>query len=202
MSSSVIFNRLLKSPQLGLIYFFFNHSDRQQTAENVVRVLLRQLLCQLDTIPHQVQDEYARYKQDQHRRMPDRETYTLLLKHSIVGFFEANHNRVFILVDAYDELLSAKEERLEQAVEERAGICSCLSSLTDTGNVKILVTTRPQYGKELQHAFPKSKAVNLHGDFTDMEAYLRERLRRIYLHPSLKDHITDKLLQANEQDKW
>jgi hypothetical protein len=201
MSSSVIFNRLLKTPQLGVIYFFFNHSDRQQTAENVVRVLLRQLLHQLDTIPQKVFDEYARYKQDP-RMMPNRETYTLLLKYSITELLECNYNQVFVLIDAYDELLSVKEVQLEQAAKERAGICFSLSSLTERGNVKILVTTRPQYSIELQNAFPKSRVVDLHGDITDMEMYLRGRLQRINLSDSLKDHIKDKLLQANEQDKW
>jgi hypothetical protein len=64
--------------------------------------------------------------------------YESLLKCSIDEFFKANNNRVFILVDAYDELLSRKEVKREEASRERVAVRSCLSALTETGHAKVI----------------------------------------------------------------
>jgi hypothetical protein len=198
--SSVIFNRLLKTPEDGLLYFFFNHSDREQSAEHVTRVLLRQLLSQLDAVPEDVLLEYSHYKK--HLQMPPRETFERLLKLSLESFIKSTSSRVFILVDAYDELLSSSEERGDKAALERAAVCTCLSQLGEIHNVKMLITTRPQYCGELQTALPNSKMAAIHGDRNDMELYLQTRLMPLRLPDSLKAIILDKLVKANEDEKW
>jgi len=140
---------------------------------------------------------------DPHKREPDREQYTDLLKCCIEEFFKAKENRVFILADAYDEFLSTKEEiRLETAMAEREDVRSSLSLLGETGRAKILITTRHHLCQELQNTFPTSKVTEVHGDEKDMRFYLENRLRRL---PSLKvmeDEIIEKLMKANEKDKW
>lgn len=195
---------MLQTPQLGIIYFFFNHAEHEQTAENVIRVLLRRLLDQLGRIPDEVQKEYSRYQSDPHNQMPDQTTYGRLLKRSVADFSRLNGNRVFILMDAYDEFLSGKEEKVERATEERTALRECLSSLLiETDYAKLLITTRPQYLKELQDTFPKSNIANIHGDEKDMRTYISSRLKRFPgLTDALKKCIMDKLLQANEQGKW
>ena len=199
---SVIFNRLLKTPELGILYFFFNHSDREQTAENVIRVLLRQLLDQLGKIPNDVRNEYSRYKNDPHKIMPDRDKYANMLKGSIEEFFKAKQNRIFILVDAYDELLSSKEERLEKVAAERVAVRSCLAKLTETENAKVLITTRSQHREELKQSFVESNIVHIHGDLKDMTIYLENRMEPLNLQDAMKVEIIETLLKKNEEEKW
>jgi len=134
--------------------------------------------------------------------MPDRDKYTNMLKCSIEEFFNTKKERVSILVDAYDELLSTKDEKLENAAVERAAVRSCLSSLTIPDHVKILIRTRPQYCKELQATFSKSKVVNIQGDDKDMKTYLESRLDPLSLGGALKKKIQNMLLEANKEEKW
>jgi hypothetical protein len=190
------------TPRLGIIYFFFNHLDREQTAENVTRVLLRQLLQQLETIPKDIMSERSRYQKDTHRRMPDQAKYEDLLECSIDEFFEANQNRVFILVDAYDELLGRKEVKREVASRERATVRTCLSKLTRSGHAKVLITTRLHFCPELQATFPTSKVAEVRGDLKDMTAFLNDRMQFLNLQESLKTEVINKLVTANEDDKW
>lgn len=184
------------------MYFFFNHSDREQTAVNIIKVLLRQLLDQLKIIPIDVRNEYSRYKNDPHKIMPDRDKYKSMLKSSIEEFFKANGNRVFILIDAYDELLSTKEDMPESAAVEREAVRSCLSGIIESDNAKILVTTRRHYREELEKAFPKSKVVDIHGDPNDMRTYLEIRMKTLSLDADKKKEIMNTLLKANEEGRW
>jgi hypothetical protein len=192
----------LATPQLGILYFYFNHLDQEQTAENITRVLLRQLLEQLDTIPNEIVSERSRYQKDPHKRMPDHATYEDLLKCSIDRFFEVNKNRVFILVDAYDELLGRKEVKREDASRERGAVRSCLAKLTETGHAKVIITTRFHCFPELQASFPTSKVAEISGDLKDMATYLSDRMQFLNIQKSLKTEVIRKLVTENEDDKW
>ena len=77
--SSVIFHRLRLSPKVCLLCYFFNFSSQEQTAEDVIRILLKQALLQLPKIPSDVQAEYARYKRDPHNALQSREKHEALL---------------------------------------------------------------------------------------------------------------------------
>ena len=164
--------------------------------------MLRQLLDQFDIIPKCVLNEYSRYNQDRRGGTPDRELYTKLLSNSIKEFFKAKGKPVFILVDAYDELLSSKEVKTAEARAERLGVRSSLSLFARTDHVKVLITTREQYRKELQDTFPKSILANVRGDEDDMKQYLQTRLQLVPVQQSLKEEIVRKLLKANDDDKW
>jgi hypothetical protein len=134
--------------------------------------------------------------------MPDEDTYNAFLESCIKEFFHTNKTFVFILVDAYDELLSSKGEKFEEATEQREKVHSFLSLLEQTGCAKILITTRPQHRQELRNNFPSSIVADVHGDLNDMRTYLSKRLARSTLPRALKDEILDKLLLENEIDKW
>jgi hypothetical protein len=162
--------------------------------------LLRQLLRQLDTIPEDVLKEYSVYKR--HDQMPPQETFERLLKHSIEAFVKATSSRVFVLVDAYDELLSTKEQRGDKAAAERAAVLTCLSQLVGIPDVKILITTRHQYREELRGALPISNVATIHGDHKDMEMYLQSRLKPLALPAPLKAVVLAELLMANEAEAW
>lgn len=165
-------------------------------------MLLRQLLQQLENIPNEVKSEHSRYQRDPHKRMPDQAKYEDMLEVSIERFFEANHNRVFILVDAYDELLGAKELKREVVSRERAAVRLCLSKLTETDHAKVLITTRLHCCPELQATFPTSKVAEVGGDLKDMTTFLYDRMQFLNLQTSLKTQVINKLLTANEDDKW
>jgi hypothetical protein len=197
----VICNRLLQTPQLGIIYFFFSHSDRTQTANSVIKALLRQILEQLDDIPKEVISEHYRYKHDRHRRMPERETYVRLLACSIEEFFKAKKNPVFILVDAYDELLSMKENA-RGAVAEKLAVRSSLSVLSGTRCAKILITTRPHHCEELRDTFPNSRIVTVSGHQEDMTTYIKTQINPCLFPERLRNEIMDRLLESNLEEKW
>jgi len=168
----------------------------------VLRVLLRQLLDQMNVIPSEVRNEYSRYKQDPHKRMPNSQTYATLLKCSIEEFFKANRNRVFVLVDAYDELLSTDDENGINHLAEKKVIRSSLSQLSGTGHAKILISTRPHYCQELRDTFSDLIVADVHGDLADMKTHIIRRLDPFNYHEDLKHQIRDQLIQANENEKW
>jgi predicted metalloendopeptidase len=168
----------------------------------VIRVLLRQLLDQLGKIPNDVRNEYSRYRNDPHKIMPDRDKYTSMLKGSIEEFFKAKQNRIFILVDAYDELLSSKEEKLERVTAERVAVRSCLAKLTETENAKVLITTRFQHREELKQSFIDSNIVDIHGELKDMRIYLEIRIGPLDLQDPLKVEIIETILEKNAEEKW
>jgi hypothetical protein len=131
--------------------------------------------------------------------MPDEDTYAMLLKSAVEEFYKATTNPVFILVDAYDELLSSK---FEKATLEREKVRSFLSLLDAAGRAKILITTRIHYREELKNSFGGPIMADVHGDLGDMRLYLSERLARLRLRQPLKNEIMEKLLLENESDKW
>jgi NACHT domain len=191
----------LLTPQLGIIYFFFNHSDHTQTADRVIRVLLRQILEQLDNIPQEVVSKCNQYIHDPHKRMPDRETYLHLLAFAIEEFFKKNQNPVFILVDAYDELLSTTE-KAGRAVAEKKAIRSSLFALAGTNRAKILITTRPHHCQELQSTFPDAKIANVYGDHEDMKIYIKREIQPFDFPTQLEADIITALLKSNFDEKW
>ena len=132
--------------------------------------------------------------------MPLRNWYESMLKTCIEEFFNVHGNRVFILVDAYDELLSTKEGTPEAPAVERQAIRSCLSQIAESDNARILITTRPHYRKELADSFPKSQVIDIQGDLTDMTTYLSLRLES--LDDVKKKKIMDVLLNANKNENW
>lgn len=162
--------------------------------------MLRQLLDQLKKIPDDVRKEYSRYKTGPHKIMPLQDWYESMLKTCIEEFFNVHRNRVFILVDAYDELLSTKEGTPEAPEGERRAIRSCLSQIAESDNAKILITTRRHYRKELEDSFPNTQVLDIHADLKDMTTYLSLRLEN--LSAVKKKKIVDALLNANKNEKW
>ena len=106
------------------------------------------------------------------------------------------------MIDAYDELLSAKDEKRKKAIVERKMLRSYLSLLGTTDGAKILITTRPEHLKDLQSTFPTAVVASIHGDEKDMETYLRSRLEPLGFKQAMEIEIIDKLLKANKMDKW
>jgi hypothetical protein len=193
----VIFHRLRETPQLGLLYFFFNHSNQEQRAEDAIRVLLKQLLRQLPKLPRDVHNQYSKYKRDPHNVMPGREIYENLLKSAVEEFFNMSSNQVFILVDAYDEFRSTQHEE-----RERKCFRSCLLQLSETNKARILVSTRPQYRDLLQESISESRIAEIRGDLIDVERYIDYRLECFDVQATMKDKIKAAILEENRGEAW
>jgi hypothetical protein len=155
----------------------------------------------LDSVPKAVMDEYSKYKRDPHKRLPDRKKFVRLLASSIEEFVESNKNRVFILVDAYDELLSPKEKAGAAALE-KSELRSSLSVLNRTNCAKILITTRPHYCEELRETFPESRTAEIQGNPADMETYIRSEMKAFDFPGLLQEEILRGLLISNLEEKW
>jgi len=193
--SSAIFNRLRENPTLGISYFFFDDSNRDETAENVIRALLRQILAQLRRIPRDVSAEYSRFKNDPDRMIRSRYTFASLLKSSLE---ELSSSPSFILLDAYDEFRNKDDEE-----RQRAQLCSTLSAICRSTSAKILITTRPQCRHELKDVFSSSEIAVIKGDLIDVEKYLGDQIQlHKYLHDDLKANIKKTILDANREEAW
>jgi len=193
--SSVIFNRLREDPKLCMSYFFFNVSNRDETAENVIRVLLRQIVAQLRRVPGEVNAEYSRFQNDPHKVKPSLDTLASLLRSSLQAF---SSSPSFILLDAYDEFRNADNDE-----GQRSDLCSSLSEICRDGSARILITTRPQYRDVLKDTFSESQIVVVKGDLIDVERHLDERMRPLKrLNNELKANIKKAILDANREDAW
>lgn len=195
---SVVFFRLREAPQTGLLYFFFNHSNQNQKAKQVIRVLLKQVLQQLQQIQLHVQNEYKRYIKSPHKIPTNLETLQRLLKSCVQEYYNLSGNRIFILIDALDEL---RGTRAEEENRERTNCLSCLQQLSETGQVRVLISTRLQYREILQRTFPDLQICAVRGDQGDIERYLDYRLDSILV-PSFRGKIKKTILEANKSDNW
>ena len=195
--SSVIFHRLRGNPQLGLSYFVFNHSNRQQSAENVIRFLLRQIVAQLRSLAADVSAEYSKFKMDPHHIMPSKDKFQSLLKSSLEQLCTSRSSQVCILLDAYDEFRNDNGEE-----QERAELRSFLSEISRVGTAKILITTRPHCSKELEYSCEELKVVEFRGELADVERYLDRKLQSSSFKPAIKDLIRKTMLEKNKDEPW
>jgi NACHT domain len=180
------------------LYFLFNHSNREQKAEDVIRILLKQLVKQLPIIPIDVENEYNRYQKDPHNVMPSQEKFQSLLNSSIQDYFARTSNRAFILIDAYDEFRNCPEEE----ESERTYLRSCLQQLCAADMARVFITTRPQHRDTMQETFPGAQMVEIHGDLKDIEKYLENRLQHFKAQPAMKERIKSAIMDENQTEAW
>ena len=182
--SSVIYNKLWDTPQIGLCSFLFKISDLQQTAENVVRIALRQLVEEFEDLPQSVYSAYTLAQKNDRGRSPSLNIATKLLNTCISDFFKTYSNPIFILLDAFDEFMNKREQDRQRDV-----LLSSLAGLCSEGHVKLLFTTRPQYRGQLQEKFHDSKAIEVKTDQNDVNKYLDLELKSSDLSDDLKKSI-------------
>jgi hypothetical protein len=192
--SSLLFHRLREDPNLNTSFFFCNHSIRDETAENVIREWLRQVVSQLDTIPEVISAEYVQFKKNPARIMPSQQTFTHLLKSTLEQFSSPS----IFLLDAFDEFRNTTDQE-----KQRDELCSALAEICESSSVKILITTRPQYRDELKVAFPRSQIAIVKGDLQDVENYLDDQLLPLKrVNNELKVNIKKTILDANQKEAW
>jgi len=192
----VLLRRLRKNYRLGIAYFFCNHSEAEQTAKNVIRRLLRQIVEQLPEIPALVRHAYSSYMKSPDRDEPALELSVSLLKSSVEKLCQLKPDGVFILIDAYDEFRNRRYE-----VEERKSLLTCLSEISTSPGARILISTREHGCLDLNTSFPKAPIAKVRGDLADLASYLDQRLADRSMSPGLKQTVKDTLLNAS-QEGW
>jgi NACHT domain len=203
-SSSVIFHRLRQNPTLHISYFVFNHATKNETAENVIRFLLKQALAQLPRCPDNVYDEYRRYKKDPHKVALDQSKLETLFKSSFNELSKAASSQICILLDAYDEFRHIDGDEGEGSANreerERADLRNCLSEVSRLNSAKIFITTRPHCFSELESSFADAQMVEYKGSRTDVERYLDDELSNVHkLAPTIKNLIRSTILEKNQE---
>jgi hypothetical protein len=191
---SVIIDSLLETPQVGVAYFYCKYNDNNQTAEEVLTNLLKQLARQFTVIPSSVQSAYNRWNKAQRKTKLNASELTKLFIECAKEFNEMYKSPVFVLLDAYDEL-DADDESMKR---ERAGLLLHLRQLYESG-VKIYITTRPDFRHTLKTAFMGAKILEIKSHKSDIEIYLRERLKNEGLSPELKMRIEERIIVGGNE---
>jgi hypothetical protein len=185
----VIYHKLRTTPQIGLVFFLFKISNRVQTTNDVLRVLLKQLLEQCDEIPESVYSAFSSQS-----GAPDNDTLTRLFAMCLSAFSSMYSKPVFILLDAFDEFKNEKDERYQ-----RKEFLLAISKFLNSGNVKVLVTTRPQNQGQLLTSFTGAVVKEVQTNRRDVEEYLDRQMVDLDLPPRLRDAIKEKITaQAGE----
>jgi len=163
-------------------------------ATHAIRVMLRQLLEQLETIPEKVCTVYSRDNKPGVQTGPA--TYKDLLTSCISEFSKLHSSRVFVVVDAYDEFENEENER-----KERGEFRSVLTEIEKIGNSSIFITTRAECSRDLEETFSKPIMVNMEVDIEDIEGYLNSQLEYQDLPPECQEKFKTIIRKNNEKDK-
>jgi hypothetical protein len=199
----VIFHRLRQNPTLRISYFVFNHANKYETTENVIRFLLKQVLAQLPKCPDNVYDEYRRYKKDPHKVTVDKSKLESLFKSSLNELSKLASSQICILLDAYDEFRHVNGEEREGSANgeerERTDLRNCLSEVSRSNSTKIFITTRPHCSSELESSFADGQIVEYKGSRADVERYVDDELSTVHkLAPTIKNLIRSTILEHNQ----
>jgi hypothetical protein len=176
MLRSGVIDSLLDTLQVGVAYFYFHYNDKRQTAEYVITSLLKQLVRQFMTIPSSLESAYDMSERSLKR--PSENDFTKLLTECAKEFFKTYRSPVFVLVDAFDECQEAEREKLVAHLQEFY-----------ISEVRLYITTRNQFGTELQEAFDGAKSLEIKATLADVESYLRKRLSTKDFGSKLTDNI-------------
>ena len=192
--SSAVYNQLRERFRLGVLLFFFNHLIPNQEADDVLRVLLRQLLEQFEFLSPGILNECL-----DHKRKGSKvggKTWMELLKTAILEFHKISSNPVFILVDAYDEFLNRDNEDLQ-----RRRFREYIGDLNATGKVSILITTRDPLDHELATGF-ESRNLKMQTDGEDIDKFLDSQIDPLNLNDKSKALVKGIIKKENEAEKW
>jgi hypothetical protein len=184
-----VFNKLRDTRHVGIVYFVFKISDKDQTASNVLRVLLRQLLEEFDGLPDSVYTAYTTAIREK-RGPPDLLTSTNLFKSCATHFVKTHSSPVLVLLDAFDEFKNKGDENNQRTYLRKS--LESLATVLGPGKVRFLITTRVQYRDELARQF-RGIRIEVKPDPMDVDKYLDRRLENSSLTDSLKKSIKSKI---------
>ena len=165
-NSSLVIDRLCDQARgknaavVGLYCDFL--SQQEQSTINVLGAILKQLANRGD-IPEHIQEAFQKAKEEfggRGLRLPD---MVQILKKTI-----ASLQRIFVCIDALDELaLKHRRELLESLREIAQG----------SPNVRIFLTGRPHIHDEIVECFSKAVKIPISPTQDDIKSYLMMRLK-------------------------
>jgi len=164
---SISYNQIHKN---AIAYIYCNYGEPDQTAFNILGSLLHQLILANPIFPDGIKKLYEANEEKKTRPRLDDYVQQLL---SLCASF----TRIYILVDALDELASRERDIL-------------LSALKQLTNVSFLMTSRHSWN--IQAAFAANSQIEIRANDEDIKAFLR---REIENSPNLQS-----LLQQPRKD--
>lgn len=160
---------------------YFDYKDREaQTAENVFRNLLRQLLTSLDIIPAEIEQAYDRAQK--RFAKPDLNIFTSLFVST-----SSNFSQVFVLFDGLDE---CAKENIDDVVEG-------INRLLDSPRIRILCTSRP-HAVNLKTQLKPTTEIWIEASHEDIKNFLAKRLEKWPYAGHLKMKIISTLSQMSK----
>lgn len=177
--------------EVGYIYCDYTRQD-EQTALKLLSSLTKQLCLSVEFLPLNVGALHKTHTPKSTR--PSRQEITKVLREAIHSF-----TRVYIVVDALDELVDDEDHRIAFLNELRMLGQSSL-------NLKLFITSRPLDSNVIQ-SFPGASKVELVASQDDVGAYVEGRLSNMPgsspLHTNklptnkvLRQEVKDTILQA------
>lgn len=164
---------------------YFDYKDQQnQTAEKVVRSLLKQLLSSLplDGFPYEIEAAFEASNNGS-TLTPDMSTLTEMFV-TACGHFSA----VFVMIDALDE---CNPEQLEN-------VFSLIGAFRAAPSVKVFCSSRPHVAR-ISEQFVGDAVLRILAHDCDLENYLSKRLGNEWkLSPHLKTEIKERLISRAE----
>ncbi|KAL1874221.1 hypothetical protein VTK73DRAFT_548 [Phialemonium thermophilum] len=145
-------------PTVALCYFYYNYRNQEeQTEKNVTRVLLKQLLAWMETVPPDIEVLHKNAQRDR-TSFKASDAANLLLRVS------ESFSRIYICIDALDECPDVVDilERLE----------------TLPSHTRILLTGRQSISHAVLSHFEDSRYMVVIADVRDITAYLENRIQK------------------------
>ena len=156
----------------------------QQTADNVIACILRQLL-QHKALPQELDEAYNKWIERGQRNRPDGDFFTDLVVQCSKEF-----SAVFIVLDAFDEC----------GDEERETLVNYLLQFQKAG-FKIYIASRLHLRDGLVESFGMAGGtIEINANPTDVEKYVKETLKNRLIANALKDKILKVVIAAGARE--
>jgi len=174
---SLVIDDITSKSNVSVAYIYFDYKDSDaQSVDNVIRSLLKQLLCASIVIPQEVESVYNDARKQ--FKDPDTLTFTRLLQ--LVA--ASNSGNVFIVFDALDECGSTKV---------RDFVITLICQLKEAG-AKGLCTSRPHL-TDLAKRLDTTAILPIEAKDQDIENYVSTVLSNWPYAERLKIKIIDRL---------
>ncbi|KAL7817986.1 ankyrin repeat-containing domain protein [Trichoderma aethiopicum] len=191
--ASIVINYLqhnhksLPGEKIGLAFIFGDYVQRNhQRPVDILASLIKQLLRKPSRIPKNVRDLYDKYKgiAAASRSNKDNPVFVEMLQHVIGSIY----TRVFLIMDALDELVEPESSLLE------------IFKILKSTSASLFATSRPieKIQQQFQCNFDKPSPFEIRAHGEDIELYMDERLSHVKL---FSDEVTDYSQEVKSQLK-
>ena len=144
--------------------------------ENVISILLKQLLYQLESFPQPLIETYNRCMERGEQDKPGIDALIELLITCSRKF-----DRVYCIIDGFDEF----------PARGRSKLLFCFQQISECG-IKLCLTTRSHLVELVTQL--ESDSLEISAQYEDVKEYLAQRLERnVYLHEQLRQRIVEEI---------